>query len=72
MPSKILSIEEKIPRPAKLPNGFYLGTWGAYIIEVRYKDKLYQLKTEEGVRGMNIRVVVEINDNSMSFNELEN
>ena len=28
MLNKILSIEEKIPRPSSLPNGFYLGTWG--------------------------------------------
>ncbi len=41
-----------------LPDGLYLATWGGYVIELTYKDKLYRLTTEDGVRGFGIKVVV--------------
>lgn len=69
---KILSITEKIPHPATLPNGIYTGTWGGYIINIRYGDKYYELKTEEGVRGMGIHVVITIKDGIATFEELKN
>lgn len=69
---KILSITEKIPHPATLPDGIYTGTWGGYIINIRYGDKYYELKTEEGVRGIGIHVVVTIKDGVATFEELKN
>lgn len=69
---KILKIEEKVPRPSKLPDGLYTGVWGGYVIEVRHNDHLYQLTTDEGVRGMGIRVVVNIKGEDMTFTELKN
>lgn len=71
MKYNIISISEKIPKITTLPNGFYTGRWGGYIVEVVYQQKIFELKTEEGVRGMNIPVIVEIVDGIASFDELK-
>lgn len=70
--NKILAITEKIPNPSSLPDGVYAGIWGGYVIEVNYKDKYYELKTEEGVRGGGIKVMVTIKGDIMSFEEVNN
>jgi len=67
MQNKIKSIKEKVPQVTTLPNGYYNGTWGGYVIEVSYKGKTYELETEEGVRGMGFKVVVEIKDGVATF-----
>lgn len=70
--SKILEIREKVPKITTLPDGSYSGTWGGYMIEVHYKGKTYELKTEEGVRCMGFKVVVTIKDGVATFTELNN
>lgn len=70
--SKILEIREKVPQIAMLPDGAYFGTWGGNVIEVSYKGKNYELTTEEGVRGFNIKVVVNVKDGVATFNEIKN
>lgn len=70
--SKILEIREKVPKVTTLPDGLYNGTWGGYVIELTYLGKTYELTTEEGVRGMNIKVVVTIKDGVATFNEIKN
>ncbi len=72
MSSKILSITELKPAEVILPDGAYLGVWGGSIIELKYKDKTYQLTTEEGVRGIGYKVIVNIKDGIATFNELKN
>lgn len=67
MKNKVISITEKIPQITTLPNGFYNGLWGGDVIEIKSEGKYYQLKTEEGVRGMNIKVIVEIKDGVATF-----
>jgi hypothetical protein len=69
---KILSIEEEVPRPSKLPNGRYTGTWGGNIIKIFWEGRAYSLTTEEGVRGIGFRVVVTIDGENMTFEELKN
>lgn len=69
---KILEIREKIPTITTLPDGSYFGTWGGYIIEVKYDGKIYELTTEEGVKGMGIDVVVNINEGVATFKEFKN
>lgn len=69
---KILEIREKVPQIAMLPDGAYFGTWGGNIIDVSYKGKNYELTTEEGVRGMGIKVVVTIKDGVATFDEIKN
>lgn len=68
----ITSIREKVPQVATLPDGTYTGTWGGYTIDVRYKDKSYELTTEEGVRGMGYNVVVHIVDGVGTFTSTNN
>ena len=70
--SKILEIREKVPQVTTLPDGFYNGTWGGYVIEVHYKGKTYELTTEEGVKGMGFKVVVSIKDGVATFDEIKN
>jgi hypothetical protein len=70
--NKIISITEKVPQKATLPDGNYSGVWGGYIIEVKFKDKTYELRTEEGVRGVGFRVVVTITNGEATFEELKN
>jgi len=72
MSNKILSIKERVPQVTTLPDGIYTGTWGGYCIVVRYKDKSYELTTEEGVRGMGFKVVVTITDGVATFAEVKN
>ena len=69
---KIKAIREKVPQITTLPDGLYNGTWGGYVIDVNYKSKVYELETEEGVRGIGIKVVVSITDGVASFNTIEN
>lgn len=72
MRGKILSIKERIPQETTLPDGTYTGTWGGYTIDVRYKDKYYELTTEEGVRGMGFKVVVHIVNGVATFTSTVN
>ncbi len=72
MSNKILSIKEKVPVETTLPDGVYNGVWGGYVIELNYKGKTYQLETEDGVKGMGIKVVVMVNDGVATFNEVRN
>ena len=69
---KILKITEKLPKEAILPDGLYLGIWGGSIIEVSYKNKEYQLETEEGVRGIGYKVLVKIEKGIATFEEINN
>ena len=67
MQHKVKSITEKVPQVTTLPDGLYYGTWGGYVVDIDYKGKKYELATEEGVRGIGIKVVVEIKDGVATF-----
>lgn len=67
MRNKITSITKKVPKTTTLPDGLYNGIWGGYVIEINYKGDTYELATEEGVRGINIKVIVEIKDGEPTF-----
>lgn len=69
---KIKKITKKVPQEVTLPDGIYTGRWGGYIIEVHYNQNTYELTTEEGVRGINISVVVTIKDGVATFESLKN
>ena len=67
MINKIKSITEKVPKETTLPDGYYNGIWGGYIIEISCSNKKYELTTEEGTRGINVKVVVEVIDGIATF-----
>lgn len=69
---KVKSITEKLPQSATLPDGIYYGSWGGYVITVNYNNKTFELETEEGVRGIDVRVVVAVKDNVATFETLSN
>lgn len=70
--NKITKITEKLPQPATIPDGIYQGIWGGYKIEVKIKDKTYEMTTEEGVRGINVPVIITIKDGEATFVTLNN
>jgi len=70
MRNKIKSIKEKVPQVATLPDGYYNGTWGGYVVEVPYKGKTFKFETEEGVRGIGINVVVQVENGVATFDEV--
>lgn len=72
MSNKILKITEKVPKETTLPDGIYQGIYGGYNIEVRYKDKTYDLTTEQGVRGIGFKVIITIKDGIATFQDLKN
>ena len=72
MSNKILKITKQIPQETTLPDGIYQGIYGGYNIEVRFKDKIYDLRTEEGVRGNGFKVIVTIKDGIATFEDLKN
>lgn len=72
MSNKIISIKEKVPQNTTLPDGYYNGIWGGYIIEVQYNNKTYELETTEGVKGIGYKVIVIIKDGIATFDEVKN
>lgn len=69
---KITQITEKKPHAATLPDGIYIGSWGGYVIELHHQGIIYELKTEEGVRGSGIKVVVTINNGIATYEQVSN
>lgn len=69
---KIIKITEKIPAAAALPDGIYQGVYGGYIIEVKHDSRIFELHTQDGVRGMGIRVVVTVKNGEATFEYLNN
>jgi|JFJP01.1.fsa_nt_gi hypothetical protein len=67
MKNKIKSITEKIQTPSKLPDGIYIGVWGGYVIDIELGERNYLLLTEDGVKGINIKVAVEVQDGIATF-----
>ena len=67
MSNKVIAITEKVPKVTTIPDGLYIGKWGGYVIEVKSKDKAFELQTEEGVRGIDINVVVTVKDGVATF-----
>lgn len=66
MRNKVKIITEKVPQ-VTLPDGSYNGVWGGYVIEITSEGKHYELATEEGVRGIGIKVVVQIENGVATF-----
>jgi len=65
MSIKFNSKVKKIVEPGSdveitLPSGSYRGTYGGYVCVINYKDKVYQVHTENGVRGFgyNANVII--------------
>ncbi len=70
--SKISKITERRPKETTLPDGVYFGIWGGSIITIEYEKTTYECHTEEGVRGIGFKVMVEIKDGVATFKEVNN
>lgn len=69
---KIIKIEEKVLQPSKLEDGVYTGLWGSDIITITHNNRLYQLTTDVGVRGFNIKVSVHVKGDTLEAYEIKN
>jgi hypothetical protein len=69
---KVLSIQEKLPKQVTMPDGIYLGNWSGHEISVSVGKRNFDLTTDEGVRGINVTVVVTIKDGEATFEEINN
>lgn len=67
MKNKVTAITEKVI----LPDGVYYGLWSGYVIKLTCDDRDYELTTEEGVRGINVRVIVVVRNGIATFEECE-
>lgn len=72
MKNKIKSIKEKIPQITTLPDGYYNGIWGGHVIDIYYNGKMFELETEEGVRGSGFKVIVQVENGVATFDEVVN
>jgi hypothetical protein len=72
MKNKIKSITIKQSKTLTLADGLYKGKWGGYVIELEHKNVTYELATEIGVKGINIPVVVVVNNGEVTFSEVKN
>ena len=71
MKNNIKSITEKVPKKTTLPDGLYIGVWGGYTIELNTDGKTYELITEVGVKGIGIKVAVEVQDGIATFDVIK-
>lgn len=55
--TQVISIKE-VKEVVTLPDGEYHGFWGGYLVRIETHDKVYELKTENGIRGINVPCVV--------------
>jgi len=69
---KITEINKKTLIKAELPDGVYIGKWCGYQIEVEHEKETYFLNTEQGVKGINIGVAVEVINGEATFELLRN
>lgn len=69
---KINYICEKQEVHASLRNGYYVGIWTGNIIQIKYGNKNYELTTDIDYNGVNKRVVVHVQDQILTFDELAN
>jgi hypothetical protein len=69
---KITKVTESVPKETTLPTGVYLGMWGGHVIEVEYQGRKIHLHTEEGVKGMDVKVIVNVVGDEYKFVEANN
>lgn len=68
----IIEYAKKIPERSFLPDGWYTGKQSGYTIEVIFKDEIYVIKVDEGVRGIGIPVAIKIEGSNVQIEYLKN
>ena len=62
MESKVLSVVQII-NDSPIPKGEYIGTWSGYTVKFRIGERLFEAKTNKGIRGLNIGCNVIVSEN---------
>ena len=65
MKNSITEINQK--NNHKLDDGVYIGKYGGSLIRVKVAQQEWELKTEIGVKGIGINVVVTVENGAASF-----
>ncbi len=60
MKNLIKKITKKVPQEVTLPDGLYSAEWSVHIIELVFENEVYELETIVGVKGIGIKVIIEV------------
>lgn len=52
----------QIIAPSKIPEGDYPGSWSGYVVLAGIGNVVYELQTEDGVRGLNVPCTIKVRD----------
>jgi hypothetical protein len=65
--AKVLSAERYESTPLGVfPDGEYPGVWSGYVVEFSIAGFRFRLKTDTGVRGMNVPCVVKVESGAVT------
>lgn len=60
-----------IASPKDIPDGIYEGKWSAYVVNVVINNKLFQLGTKDGVRGLDVPCIVTAKDGAVTVESVK-
>lgn len=72
MIKRVKVVEEKLMQITVLPDGIYNGVWSGNVIDLKVGIKEYELTTEIGVKGINIKVIIEVKNGIATFDTIKN
>ena len=52
---------------ARIPEGVYAGYWGGYDVVVNHDGEQWNIRTKDGIRGVNMPVSVVVDENVTSI-----
>ena len=67
MKNLIKKITKKVPQEVILPDGLYSAEWSGHIIKLVFENEIYELETVVGVRGIGIKVIIEVIEGYATF-----
>ena len=65
---KIISIKKKIYKKSTIPNGIYTGFMSGNSITIIFNNETYKIESSFAIRGINVKVVVTIENENITFN----
>jgi len=66
--TKVISVTKFVPHASFLPNGAYHGLWSGHTVNLKHDGSMYELITDDGVRGINCPCVIHISDGIATVN----
>jgi hypothetical protein len=66
--TKVTKVTKLVPTESFLPNGTYSGLWSGYSVTLKHNGETYELETEVGVKGINCRCTVTVENGEVRVN----